>query len=207
MGFQLLPSYITQNKKVDNMKTNKYPCLINRRALMVGALASLITSPASAYIGLSAGPDLFEAFKSLPSIREGTSNKVIYILTSPWCPRTPEIYAATRGLVSSGAITLAWIPISGGQPEGSNAVEELLSRKIGIADMFNPINSGTVKGNTPLSDRQDYLVANNLERLLIRDTGAGIRTPTIAYSIGSQIRIIPGSLRREQLEIIADFAT
>jgi hypothetical protein len=58
-----------------------------------------------------------------------------------------------------------------------------------------------------MSDRQDYLVSTTLESLIIRDTGMGIKTPTLVYAIGSQVRIIPGSIDEKELQVVADFAT
>lgn len=170
---------------------------------------SMLATRSFARIGWSASPELLQAFQSMPHIQDGTSSKLVYVLTTPWCPRSPELYKASRGVINSGQISFAWIPYSGGQPEGSNAVEKLFSGKegIGIYNIFEPIKRGTVKYETPMSDRQDSLVSKTLESLIIRDTGMGVKTPTLVYSIGSQVRIIPGAIDEKDIAIVADFAT
>jgi hypothetical protein len=192
-----------------NMGISRHFPLISRRGLIVGLGASLLAKQAYARIGWSASPELIKAFRSMPHIKDGTSSKLVYVLTTPWCPRSPELYESSRRIINSGQISFAWIPYSGGQPEGSNAVERLSSGNDvnHINSIFEPIKRGTVKQETPMSDRQDYLVSTTLESLIIRDTGMGIKTPTLVYAIGSQVRIIPGSIDEKELQVVADFAT
>lgn len=191
------------------MKIDKQFSQITRRRFIGGLGASMFTTKAFARIGWSASPELLKAFKAMPHLQDGYASNVVYVLTSPWCPKSPELYEASRGVIESGRLSFAWIPFSGGQPEGSNAVQQIMANPstAKIIDLFQPIKIGTAKGETPLADKQDYLVATTLESLIIRDTGMGIKTPTLVYSIGSQVRIIPGAIDRSDIEIIADFAT
>ena len=167
---------------------------------------SAFVGRAFANIGWSASPDLYAAFQGMPYIKDGTSSKLIYVLTTPWCPKSPELFRDSRGVVESGQVSLAWIPFSGGQPEGSNAVQAFLEKSdksSEIQSMFIGIKTGTAKGITPLADEMDHLVVTKLERMIIRDTGMGIKTPTLVYAIGNSVRIIPGAINKEDIEKVA----
>lgn len=208
-GFKLLNSYyLLNNLGMSNMnwlkmKNFNHISALSRRVFLAGGFSALIVRPARARIGLSAAPDLYKAFQSVPHIKDGTSDKMAYVLTTPWCPRTPEFFDESRPVVESGRMSLAWIPFSGGQPEGSNAIEEFFAAPENISSLFRPIKTGTAKGLTPTADRIDYLVATKLESLIIRDTGMGIKTPTIVYAIGDSTRIIPGSIDLPDIEKVA----
>jgi len=191
------------------MNIDKQFSRITRRGFIGGLGASMFVTKAFARVGWSASPELLNAFKAMPHVQDGHVANVVYVLTTPWCPKSLELYEASRGVIASGRVTFAWIPFSGGQPEGSNAVQQIMAdpRAALIPDMFQPIKMGSTKEETPLADRQDYLVATTLASLIIRDTGMGIKTPTLVYSIGSQVRIIPGAIDRGDIETVADFST
>jgi thioredoxin-related protein len=60
---------------------------------------------------------------------------------------------------------------------------------------------------TPLSDAQDEAI-ERMTHLIIRDTGRGMVTPTIIYSMGTdRVRVVPGGIDERQFLDIARVAT
>lgn len=183
---------------------------MNRREFISGVVAAgLLPSSANSMVGYSASPELIRAFRSVPGIIEGLGGGTLHVLFAPWCPVTPLFYNESREVVASGRLTLNWIPSSGGQPEGSLAIENLLRNPDAhnIPSTFTSIRSGTAKGNTPLADAQDKRIVEVLEPAIIRDSGMGMKSPTFAYAMGESVRLLPGGIYKKELELIARAAS
>lgn len=177
--------------------------MIDRRRLLKGipaAIFATVASSAHAEVGLSAGLDVLSAVQSLPGVTEGHGRGTLYILYAPWCSAVPGLYENTRGFLNE--ISFKWIPFSGGQPEGRTGVEALLSKgtTADIPRTFQTIVHGyTVKQSTPLSDAQDARMSE-VARLIVRDTGRSMATPTLVYRLqGDRVRIHPGGLSHKGL--------
>lgn len=183
---------------------------MKRRQFIGGALAaSALPAAANANVGYSASPELIKAFRSVPGVIEGLGGGTLHVLFAPWCHVSPTFYNVSREFVLGGRLTLNWIPFSGGQPEGSNAMEAFLQNPdpAYIPAMFTGIRNGTQKGSTPLADAQDRRVIDILQPILIRDSGAGMRSPTFAYAMGETVRLLPGGIYKKELELISRAAS
>ena len=175
-----------------------------RRTFLATAAAMAVAPGAFAYpVGLPGAPDVLQQASRMTGVTEGTGPGTIFILFTPWCHVFPDVYAATRGVLTKA--TLRWIPYSGGQPEGRKAVETVLGNPTpeALSHIYTPISHGVPQTPTPLSDRQDAAMVR-VASLIIRDTGHSLATPTFVYSLGSErIRIVPGGLDAGQLMEIA----
>lgn len=176
------------------------------RREFLAVLAAAAAAPASAFAaalpGIPASPQLLDAFRSVRGIEEGSGAGTLHILFAPWCHVSPMMYRYSRAYLSQ--IRLRWIPFSGGQPEGSEGTERLLASGTASAvqQSFVPLQPLAVQPATPLADAQDAAVAARIEPLVLRDSGRGIVTPTLAYGIGDgRARLVRGGLHQE------DFAT
>ena len=176
------------------------------RRTFIASLAAATLLPAGqamAEPGIPASPDLIDAFMAVPGITEGRGG-TLHVLFAPWCHISPRIYRDSRGLLDR--MSIRWIPFSGGQPEGSEAVERLLRspRASSLSSVFTNLQPLAVKPSTPLSDAQDMAVFSRIEPKVIRDGGAGIVTPTLAYKFGSdRARLVLGGVGVSGLEEIA----
>lgn len=177
---------------------------MNRRTFLVSAAALAASGPASA-AGMSAAPDAVRAFGSLSAIHEGGQGGTVHVLFAPWCTYSARFYRQSRAY--AGRASFRWIPISGGLPEGSEATERLLSnpRPESLSAAFTPLPRAAVAPSTPLSDQQDSALVSRLMPLIVRDTGRGVQTPTIAWQIGGgQARMATGSVTDAELaQIVA----
>lgn len=181
---------------------------MDRRAFISGAAAAT-AFPAHAVVeaGIPASPDLVTAFRSVPGITEGSGPGTLHILFAPWCHVSPALYSRSRGHLRQ--LTFRWIPFSGGQPEGSEATERLLSSPFpsSLASVFTPLKPLGVKPTTPKADAQDAAVYSRIEPLVVRDAGGGLVTPTLAYlTRGGRARLIRGGVGPDDLDYIASAA-
>jgi len=181
---------------------------MDRRSFIAGAAAAA-AFPLSAYAspGIPASPDLVGAFRAVPGVSEGNGPGTLHVLFAPWCHVSPTLYRQSRPFLRK--LTIRWIPFSGGQPEGSEAVERLLSNPFpsSVASAFTPLQPLGVRPATPKADAQDASVHSRIEPRLVRDTGRGLVTPTLAYlTKGGMARVIPGGIGPEELEAIAAVA-
>lgn len=183
--------------------------MMNRRTLVTGIFAAAIPMRAEASVGLSASLPLIQAFESVNGIMEGNGGGTLHVLYAPWCHISPMFFSESRAIISSGKLKIKWIPFSGGQPEGRLAVEKLLRNPVAsnISNSFIPIRANTLDYPTPLSDQQDQEVSIKLENLIIRDSGNGLMTPTFAYRMGDRVRLLPGGISSETIELIARVAS
>lgn len=176
-----------------------------RRSFITGAIASLVAGPASAApVGLAAAPDLLGAVRSLQGATEG-GGATIHVLFTPWCHVSPEIWRNTRGL---RGVAIRWLPFSGGQPEGREAVDRFLQNPSASAvpRIFTRLQPIAVVPPTPLSDRQDAVI-ERLAPIVIRDTGTNLVTPTIVYTMGpDRVRVVPGGISAADFVEIARHA-
>ncbi|NTF17516.1 hypothetical protein G6L37_03835 [Agrobacterium rubi] len=176
-----------------------------RRTFLTGSALSLAlpTPSVASPVGIPAAPDLLTAASRMRGVFEGSGRGTVYVLFTPWCPVSPELWKASRS--SPGLARLHWIPFSGGQPEGREAVERFLRDPSprAVPQIFVKLQPIAFTPPTPLSDAQDMAIAS-LSRLVIRDTGRGMVTPTIIYSIGSdRVRVVPGGITESQFVDIA----
>jgi len=177
---------------------------LTRRTLIAAATALAAIPGRALALGLPAGPDVVDAFASMPAIREGRGPGTLHILFASWCPVSPMLYRETRGILDR--LTLRWIPMSGGQPEGKESAEILLRNMDPalVPSAFLPLQPLGASMATPLCDRQDAMVASLLEPLLIRDTSRPLATPTLAYRLtDGRARVIPAGVSLDQLRQIA----
>jgi len=181
---------------------------ITRRTL-IAASAAFAAAPGRANaLGLPAGPDVLGAFSSLQGISEGRGRATLHVLFAPWCHVSPTLYRESRGILDR--LTLRWIPMSGGQPEGKESAEVLLRNMDPalVPSAFVPLRPLGVAMRTPLCDQQDAMVSRLLEPLLIRDTGRPLTSPTLAYRyLDDRVRVIPAGLSRDQLRQVAELAS
>lgn len=183
--------------------------MITRRATMAGLLASPFTGRRASALGLSGGPDAYVAMAGVSALTEGNGGGVVNILFTPWCSAIPELFAASRKVLQT--LTLRWIPYSGGLPEGREATEILLRNPDPLLIPASFVVIGRAAGReqpTPLCDHQDHLVSRMIEPLIVRDTGGAMKVPTLVYRMNDErVRIIPGALREEEFDMLADFAS
>lgn len=165
-----------------------------RRTFVAGAAAALAAGRASAApVGLPAAPDLLGAVRSLQGATEGGGRATIHVMFTPWCHVSPEIWKNTRGL---RGVAIRWLPFSGGQPEGREAVDRFLQNPSASAvpRIFTRLQPIAIVPPTPLSDRQDAAI-DRLAPIVIRDTGMNLVTPTIVYTLGpDRVRVVPGGI-------------
>lgn len=181
---------------------------MDRRAFIsaLGAAAAF-PFPAAASVGLPASPDLVAAFRSVPGITEGKGPGTLHVLFAPWCRVSPSLYRDTRSFLD--ALAFHWIPFSGGQPEGSEATERLLSNPFpsSLASAFTPLRPLAARPSTPKADAQDAAVYSRIAPLVARDSGGGLVTPTLAYlTRGGRARLIRGGIGLRELDAIASVA-
>lgn len=175
---------------------------MDRRTFILAGLLLPVSSNSFASIGISASPALRSAFNNVYGITEGRG-PTLHILFTPWCYISPEFYGISRPYLDR--MSLNWIPYSGGQPEGRISLEQLLRRPgaSSIPAVFSKIKHGSVSSPTPLADQQDQSVDQVIRPVLLRDTGLGIVSPTMLYSIGDRVRVIRGGIRSPELDILA----
>lgn len=180
---------------------------ITRRTFF--AATALVAVPSRALaVGLPAGPDVVQAFASVPGIKEGRGRGTLHILFAPWCPVSPILHRESRGILDR--LTLRWIPMSGGQPEGKEPAEVLLRNMEPalIPSSFVPVRPLGKAMETPLCDAQDALVSRVIVPVLIRDISRSLATPTLAYMFrDGRARVIPAGVSLAQLHQIADLAS
>lgn len=179
--------------------------MLCRRNFIFATASAIFATPAFASdYGLSSGPDLFEAMKTLASVREGRGKGVLNVMFTPWCPATPEIHRETRGLLSE--MTINWIPFSGAQPEGRIGTQRILeagSAEVIPANFIKVGTHPTLDIATPLSDAQDARIGA-IEMTVITETGRGLVTPTLTYMrVDERYRYIPGWVNERKLREIA----
>lgn len=180
--------------------------MLRRTFLQCAATVVVPLEALAAPVGIPAAPDLLAAAAGMPGAIEGTGEGLIHVLFTPWCPVSPELWRASRAIPSISRIH--WIPFSGGQPEGREAVDRFLANPSpsAVAQIFVKLQPIAHIPPTPLSDAQDIAISK-IDRLIIRDTGRGMVTPTIIYSIGSdRVRVVPGGIPEAQLVEIAQVA-
>lgn len=181
---------------------------MDRRTFIAG-LAAAAAAPQAAFAapGISASPSLIEAFRSVTGIHEGSGGGTLHILFAPWCYVSPQLYRETRAF--TGMLSLRWIPFSGGQPEGSEATERLLRspHAASVAAAFTTLKPLAARMPTPLADAQDLAVETGIVPQIIRDSGRGAVTPTVAYSFGGgRVRLLLGGPGPGDLAQIARIA-
>lgn len=178
-----------------------------RRTFIAGGAAFLAASAAKASpVGLPAAPDLLAMAASMRGTTEGSGRGTVHILFTPWCHVSPQIWKASRAIL--GMARIHWIPFSGGQPEGREAVDRFFRDPSprAVQQIFVRLQPLAHLPPTPLSDSQDQAI-DGIARLLIRDTGREIVTPTIIYSAGQdRVRVIPGGITEQQFLEIARVA-
>jgi hypothetical protein len=178
---------------------------MKRRTLIFGGATALLSSPViAAPVGLPASPDLLSAVASMRGVYEGGGAGTVHVLFTPWCPISPRIWKASRAIL--GISRLHWIPFSGGQPEGREAVDRFFRdpSSHAVQQIFVRLQPMSHVSPTPLSDAQDQAM-DRVASLIIRDTGRGLVTPTIVYQLASErVRVVPGGIDEAQfLEIAA----
>jgi hypothetical protein len=177
-----------------------------RRSFIAGAAASVMAGRASAApVGLPAAPDLLGAVRSLQGATEGSGRATIHVMFTPWCHVSPEIWKNTRSLPG---VAIRWLPFSGGQPEGREAVDRFLQNPSASAvpRIFTRLQPVAMIPPTPLSDMQDDRI-ERLAPIVIRDTGRNLVTPTIVYTLGPvRVRVVPGGISAADFMEIARFA-
>lgn len=175
-----------------------------RRTVIAGLAAAVVAPYAFAGpVGLPGAPDVIQMAASMRGAVEGSGGGIVYVLFTPWCHVSPEIWKATRK--SLGTARIKWIPFSGGQPEGREPVERFLQSPSpsAVPRIFTKLQSIAIVPPTPLSDSQDMAISG-LAGLIARDTGRGLVTPTIIYALpGDRIRIVPGGISADQFLEIA----
>jgi hypothetical protein len=183
--------------------------MIDRRSLLMGVPAAFFATmvrPAFADIGTSAGLDVIKAVQALPGVVEGHGRGTLYILYAPWCVEVPALYETTRGFLDQMAFK--WIPFSGNQPEGKVGIERLLSggSPADIPRSFQMIVPGKkVNQSFASADAQDARVLSAI-RLIERDTGRGMATPTLVYRMdGDRVRIHPGGVTANGLRELSNY--
>ncbi|MNU37021.1 hypothetical protein D3C71_256430 [compost metagenome] len=182
---------------------------MKRRTFIAGG-AALLAAPSAANaapVGLPAAPDLLAMAASMRGTVEGTGGGMVHILFTPWCHVSPRIWKATRGIL--GATRIHWIPFSGGQPEGREAVDRFFRDPSphAVQQIFVRLQPVAHIVPTPLSDSQDEAI-DRIASLLIRDTGRGMVTPTIIYAMGGdRVRVVPGGIDEGQFLEIARVAS
>jgi hypothetical protein len=183
--------------------------MFGRRSLLMGVPAAFFATmvrPALADVGTSAGLDVFKAVQPLPGVIEGNGRGTLYILYAPWCVEMPSFYDDTRGFLNKMAFK--WIPFSGNQPEGKLGIEVLLSggSPADIPKSFQKIVPGKAINQSFLSaNAQDARVSAAI-RLIERDTGRGMGTPTLVYRMdGDRVRIHPGGLTTKGLQELSNY--
>jgi hypothetical protein len=177
-----------------------------RREFIAGAGALAATGAAASPVGIPAAPDLLAAAASLRGATEGSGSGTIHVLFTPWCPISPQLWKASRS--SPGLARIHWVPFSGGQPEGREAVERFLRDPSprAVQQIFVKLQQLAFLPPTPLSDSQDAAIST-IAPLIIRDTGRGMVTPTIIYSMGQErVRVVPGGISESQFLEIARVA-
>lgn len=181
--------------------------MLRRTFLQSAALSLAVPSVAmSAPVGIPAAPDLLAAAAGMRGVTEGAGRGTIHVMFTPWCPVSPQLWKASRS--SPGLARIHWIPFSGGQPEGREAVDRFLRDPSprAIPQIFVKLQPLAFLPPTPLSDAQD-MALSRVAQLVIRDTGRGMVTPTIVYSIGAdRVRVVPGGISEEQFLEIARVA-
>jgi len=175
---------------------------MDRRTFIAAAALLMTGGRATASVGIPASPALLAAFSSVYGIQEGRG-PLLHVLFTPWCHVSPEFYRESRPFLDR--LTLNWIPFSGGQPEGSEALERLLRRPgpASLPGVFTKVRAGSSNVSTPLADQQDAAVQSVIAPVLIRDTGLSLVSPTMVYAIGERIRVVRGGIRKSELEKIA----
>jgi len=177
---------------------------MDRRSFLAILAAAAVPSPAFAEPGVAASPQLLSAFRSVRGIEEGRGPATLHILFAPWCHVSPQMYRDSRPYLS--ALRLRWIPFSGGQPEGKDGTERLLrdGTPSGVPQSFVPIQPLAVRPPTPLADAQDAAVAGLIEPQVLRDSGMGLVTPTLAYGFGEgRVRLVRGGLHPADFGLIS----
>lgn len=181
--------------------------MIRRTFLQTAAMAlALPSATLAAPVGIPAAPDLLAAAAAMRGVIEGSGRGTVHVLFTPWCPVSPQLWKASRS--SPGLARIHWIPFSGGQPEGREAVDRFLRDPSprAVPQIFVKLQPLSFLPPTPLSDAQD-LALSHVAQLVIRDTGRGMVTPTIVYSIGSdRVRVVPGGISEQQFLEIASVA-
>jgi hypothetical protein len=177
-----------------------------RRSFIASAAVALLSGRASAApVGLPVAPDLLGAVRSLQGATEGSGGATIHIMFTPWCHISPEIWNNTRSL---RGVSIRWLPFSGGQPEGREAVDRFLQNPSASAvpRIFSRLHPLAMFPPTPLSDMQDDRIAR-LAPLVIRDTGRNLVTPTIVYTLGPErVRVVLGGISAADFLEIARYA-
>lgn len=177
-----------------------------RRSFIAGISAGFLGGrAAAAQLGLAAAPDLLSAVQTLQGADEGSGGPTIHILFTPWCHLSPEIWRNTRSL---RGVSIRWIPFSGGQPEGREAVDRFLRNPSAssVPRIFTDLQPIAMLPPTPLSDMQDAGI-NRLAPIVIRDTGRNLVTPTIIYTLGTdRVRVVPGGISAAQFLEISRYA-
>jgi hypothetical protein len=181
---------------------------MKRRTFIAGG-AALLAAPSvnAAPVGLPAAPDLLAMAASMRGTVEGDGSGMVHILFTPWCHVSPQIWKASRAIL--GTTRIHWIPFSGGQPEGREAVDRFFRDPSphAVQQVFVRLQPMAHIAPTPLSDAQDEAIGR-ITSLIIRDTGRGMVTPTIIYSIGAdRVRVVPGGIDERQFLEIARVAS
>jgi hypothetical protein len=196
--------------QVGNGRKSKVRKMIDRRSLLLAApavfLATMSARPASADVGNPAGLDVYAAVQGLPGVSEGHGRGTLYVLYTPWCAEVPSFYQDTRAFLND--IAFKWIPFSGSQPEGLVGTEELLSSGTprDIPRTFQVISpQRPAQTSFPLAQAQDARVASVI-RLIVRDTGRGMATPTLVYRLeADRVRIHRGGLTTKGLRELSSY--
>lgn len=183
---------------------------MDRRSFLaiIAAAAAVPSAALAAEPGLPASLQLLDAFRSVSGIEEGSGKGTLHILFAPWCHVSPQLYRDSRPYLSR--LRLRWIPFSGGQPEGSEGTERLLraGTASAVPQAFVPMQPLAVRPATPLADAQDAAVAGRIQPQVLRDSGKGLVTPTLAYGFGDgRVRLVRGGIAGSDFEVISAIAS
>lgn len=178
---------------------------MRRRDFILAAAAAITPLPALAAPGVGASQALEAAFWKAHGIQEGSGRGNLHVLFAPWCHVSAELWNASRAFTDT--LSFRWIPFSGGQPEGLAGTEALLASPFpsSIPAAFTTIRAGSTPGATPLADAQDRVVASYIEPAVIRDSGAGLVSPTLVYRLrDGRVRVVRGGIGAVHLQEIAE---
>lgn len=166
---------------------------MDRRRFLFAAVGILFGGRANAFqVGLSASPLLMDKVLPLSCVREGSGNRTLYIAFTPWCHLSPYVYEVTRPYIDR--IQIAWIPFSGGQPEGRQGTEFLLrsGAPSDVPACFEPPGTPARYEATPLADHQDALF-DQVQKEYVRNFARYPGSPTLFYTIGNRTMAVPGA--------------
>ena len=184
----------------------------DRRGLIAGAIACLVSPPALARVGLVGRSEVVDMLGELEAVEEGRGG-LVQVILSPDCGHSLAIFDVASGLLDR--CRWRWIPFSGQTDQGRAAVARVLAdrtRRSLQAELvpYDQKDRRSLKidaGLEAMVRRQDDALDLKIGRYLWEATFKAFATPTAVFTDGSGLtRVVRGDPKPEDIAWIAETA-